>query len=212
MVEKSSTTRNFMSLLTSDSSSRSRFTRRFTPDRASPTSRAFSRTSAWPCIWQTRDSRHLQHRADFLQVQLVVVVQGHHQALALRQLLRSPPRAPREILVDHVAERIRALVSTRPSSDHHRRSCRPGSRSGSSPRPARSCGTRRATRPCVRRSRRRALRARTPLRSRASPPRPRAPCDAPSAAPSRACAARRASRRGCGCPRTSRNSRRDPAV
>ena len=65
--------------------------------------------------------------------------------------------APRErrakTLVGHVAERIRVSSSMRPSANRRRRCCRRGSRSGSSPRPARSCGTPPATHPSCPRSR-----------------------------------------------------------
>ncbi len=53
------------------------------PSTASCT-RARTRASAWPWIWQTRDSV-TQDLADLPEIQLLIVVERHHQGLALRQ-------------------------------------------------------------------------------------------------------------------------------
>src|SRR6478752_5660157 len=101
MVEKSSTTRIFIALLTS-----ALLSQPVAPARE-PRLQARQRLAMY-----LADPRftHLQHGANFLQVQLVVVIQGHDRTLALRQAGDGLGQRGAESLVEHVAERVRVGV------------------------------------------------------------------------------------------------------
>src|SRR5687768_9725804 len=99
MVEKSSTTRNFM-LLTSN-----------TPLSHSQTIAPAGQPRLQACQglpMNLADARlaHFQHRSDLLEVQLIVVIQGHHHALAFREALYGLAESAPKSLIDDVAERI----------------------------------------------------------------------------------------------------------